>query len=335
MLRIRNLHKQMGALHLNVPELDVPQGSILGVVGPSGAGKSTLLRCLNGLVVPEGGEVIWLDEAGHIGVPDRMGFVFQNFNLLSLRTVFDNVRLGLATQRLSRVEQNRRTHAALNAVHLGALAGRYPAQLSGGQKQRVALARALVMRPKILLCDEITSALDPQTADDLLLLLADLVAQEHLAVVLVTHDMRAIKRICHDMALLVAGELVEHGPSLRLLVAPQHPQTQTFVAQAMHTTLPEPLKGRLLDTPQAGAEPLVRLTYLGHTSTQPILSEILHNFGCHINILEAHVEVVQERTLGFMLVVFSGLPEGYDEVWSALRHKDIHAELIAYVAGFN
>jgi D-methionine transport system ATP-binding protein len=205
-------------LALDDVSLAVPQGWIMGIIGESGAGKSTLLRCVNLLERPTCGEVIVggknlmkLSSSELAAVRRKTGMIFQHFNLLSSRTVAGNVAFPIELTQASRGSIRSRVSELLQTVGLKDRAEYYPAQLSGGQKQRVAIARALANEPDVLLCDEATSALDPGSTENILSLLKDISAALRLTVLLVTHEMDVVRKICDDVAVMSGGRLVERG----------------------------------------------------------------------------------------------------------------------------
>lgn len=196
--------------------LSVKQGEIFGLMGYSGAGKSTLLRLINLLERPDSGQVIIDDvnlmelSAGELRIArHNIGMIFQQFNLMSNRTVFDNVAFNLIVSGYPSPDIHKRVMECLDIVDLTDRAGHYPAQLSGGQKQRVGIARAIAPSPKVLLADEPTSALDPATTRSLLSCLRDINEQLGVTIVIVTHEMSVIRRLCHRVALLHQGQLLE------------------------------------------------------------------------------------------------------------------------------
>ena len=235
MIEVRNLRKVFGSGPTALTVLDdisfeVADGEIFAVVGPSGAGKSTLSRCLNLLEEPTAGEVIvngedlsHLDAAGLRQARRRIGTVFQSSNLLSRRTAAENVALPLELLGATRASTTRRVTELLDRVGLADKARHYPHQLSGGQCQRVGIARALALRPSVLLSDEATSGLDPDTTRSYLRLLTDLRTELGLAVVLITHEMDTVTEVADRVGLLKAGRLVEQGTVLDLALDPGSP----------------------------------------------------------------------------------------------------------------
>ncbi|KAA5983842.1 methionine ABC transporter ATP-binding protein, partial [Pantoea sp. M_5] len=211
MIKLSHLSKHYAGA--SAPALDdisltIEEGTIFGILGRSGAGKSTLLRCLNRLESPSSGRIeidgqdlAALSLAQLRQQRQQMGMIFQHFNLLHSRNVQDNVDLALEIAGVPRAERRQRVASLLKLVGLESFASAWPSQLSGGQKQRVGIARALAARPRYLLCDEATSALDPETTTSILDLLADIQQQLNITVVLITHEMAVVKRICDGAAL--------------------------------------------------------------------------------------------------------------------------------------
>ena len=244
MIAIENLYKHYRVdgrevLALDDVSLKVAKGEVFGIIGRSGAGKSTLVRCLNLLERPDRGavrlgdtELTALDSRQLQLRRQRIGMVFQHFNLLKSRTVAANVRFPLELAGgVSAAQMDARVEELLALVGLAGHRDKYPAQLSGGQKQRVGIARALANHPELLLCDEATSALDPETTDSILTLLADINRQLGLTIVLITHEMRVIRQLCDQVAVLDHGRVVEQGPVLEVFLHPRHEVTRGLLAE--------------------------------------------------------------------------------------------------------
>ncbi|MBD8042215.1 ATP-binding cassette domain-containing protein [Arthrobacter sp. Sa2BUA2] len=222
MIRIENVSTVFGTgessfTAVDDVSLEIPRGSIQGIIGFSGAGKSTLLRNINllerptsGRVLVDGVDVTALDDAALRATRHGIGMIFQHFNLLNNRTAAQNVELSLKFSGVKNAaERRRRALEALAVVDLSDKAGAYPAKLSGGQKQRVAIARALATEPKVLLCDEPTSAVDPRTTASVLQYLSDVNARFGITIVVVTHEMNVIKAIADNVAVMEDGRVVE------------------------------------------------------------------------------------------------------------------------------
>lgn len=196
--------------------LEVQKGEVYGIIGFSGAGKSTLLRMINLLEQPDSGEIM-VDGENIMSLSRKelllkrksIGMIFQQFNLLTNRTVYDNVSFPLELAGIRKNERKERIIECLKTVDMLGKKNSYPAKLSGGQKQRVAIARAIATQPKVLLCDEPTSAVDPQTKESILQYLEKINLELGITIVIVTHEMNVVKRICNKVAVMESGKIVE------------------------------------------------------------------------------------------------------------------------------
>lgn len=231
--------KEKAVQALRGVSLDVYPGEIFGIIGPSGAGKSTLIRCINLLESPQVGRVLidGVDVTDYRGrrlreVRRNIGMVFQHFNLLTNRTAAGNVSFPMEIVGTAKAERNERVKELLSFVGLEHKSDRYPSELSGGEKQRVGIARALATQPRILLCDEATSALDPETTVSILNLLRSINQRLGLTIVMVTHQMHVVRSICHRVAVLDQGKVVEVGSVTDLFSNPQAVATRRLVQEA-------------------------------------------------------------------------------------------------------
>ncbi|MFM0013992.1 amino acid ABC transporter ATP-binding protein [Paraburkholderia sediminicola] len=239
LVRLRDVHLSFGSTPvLKGIDLDVFRGQAVSIIGPSGSGKSTILRCITGLLRPQHGEIEvdgtrvdqLASERDEIELRKRVGFVFQQYNLFPHLSVLDN--LVVAPVRILGRDKASATRAAydlLKKVRLADKAHAYPGELSGGQQQRVAIARALAMQPDLILFDEVTSALDPETVGEVLTVIRDLV-RDGMTCVLVTHEMRFAEEVSDAVYFTEAGVIVEHGPANALFRAPVSPRTREFLA---------------------------------------------------------------------------------------------------------
>ena len=236
MISVKGLVKKFGDLEvLKGIDAEINKGDVICVIGPSGSGKSTFLRCLNLLEKPDGGHIIFegddltskkIDLNAH---RQKIGMVFQQFNLLEGKTVKYNVSVPLLLAGAPRGEIDRRVREVLSFVELEDKENAYVSQLSGGQKQRVGIARALATKPQILLCDEATSALDPQTTGSILRLLERVNRRMGVTILLITHQMQVIQMICNKVAVMEHGKIVEEGEVYSLFSNPSQPITRRFV----------------------------------------------------------------------------------------------------------
>ncbi|MBR8348480.1 methionine ABC transporter ATP-binding protein [Burkholderia ambifaria] len=327
--------------------LDVRRGEVFGIIGRSGAGKSTLLRLVNGLERPSSGsvrvqgvDVGALDEDGLVALRRRTGMVFQHFNLLSAKTVFENVALPLKIAGVPKAERTRKVDALLDLVGLAAKRDAYPASLSGGQKQRVGIARALVHDPEVLLCDEATSALDPETTQSILALLADINRRLGLTIVLITHEMEVIRAVCDTVAVIEQGEVVETGPVWRVFGDPRHGATRALLSTLVHD-LPAELAARVRPLPEQaalpdGAQVVLDVRYTGESGGEPDVGALAAALGGSVRFLHGGIERIQGHAQGRLVIAASpGQSPAHGGAVAVLlerarRHAN-HAEVLGYV----
>jgi polar amino acid transport system ATP-binding protein len=237
-VELRDIHVSFGTLEvLRGVDLKVESGKTTCVIGPSGSGKSTLLRCVNRLQEPDSGDLLLDGESVIRSDPDalrqRVGMVFQHFNLFGHRSVLDNIVLPLrSVKKLSKEEAAAIARARLADVGLADKAPYRPSALSGGQQQRVAIARALAMEPEVMLFDEATSALDPELVKGVLTLMAGL-AERGLTLIVVTHEMGFARSVADEVAFMDAGKIVEQGSPAQMFDEPQSPRLQRFLSQVL------------------------------------------------------------------------------------------------------
>jgi D-methionine transport system ATP-binding protein len=331
-IRFVDVHKSYRVDGKDIPalqpfSLDIADGEVFGIIGHSGAGKSTLIRLINLLERPSGGAIL-IDGTDMTALGDaelraqrrRIGMIFQHFNLLSSQTVADNIAfpLRLAGERdeqaiCARVDE------LLRRVGLEAHAAKYPSQLSGGQKQRVGIARALANRPSILLCDEATSALDPQTTASVLDLLAEINRELGLTIVLITHEMDVVRRVCDRVAVLDAGRIVEQGTVADVFLHPQHPTTRRFVNEA----LPEEAASETAPYAHVPGR-ILRLSFRGDATWTPALGRVARETGIDFNILAGRIDRIKDLPYGQLTLAMQGT--GVDDALTALRAAGIEIE---------
>ncbi|MFC8092936.1 MULTISPECIES: methionine ABC transporter ATP-binding protein [unclassified Streptomyces] len=312
-------------------DLHVREGEVYGVIGQSGAGKSSLIRCINLLERPTAGtvSVAGQDLTALAGrgpragrelrrARSRIGMVFQHFNLLSSRTVQDNVELPLEILGTSGKDRSRKALELLDLVGLADKAKAYPAQLSGGQKQRVGIARALAGDPKVLLSDEATSALDPETTRSILQLLRDLNRQLGLTVLLITHEMDVVKSICDSAALMENGRVVESGTVSELLATPG-----SELASALF-----PVGGEA----SADDRTVVDVTFQGEAATQPVISQLSRTYNIDISILGAAIDTVGGLQVGRMRIELPGRYEDNVVPIGFLREQGLQIDVVGQEA---
>ncbi|SEO79373.1 methionine ABC transporter ATP-binding protein [Aquisalimonas asiatica] len=309
--------------------LEVRAGEVFGVIGHSGAGKSTLLRLINLIERPSSGRIridgedITDSRGGELMALRRgIGMIFQHFNLLSSKTVAENVRFPMKLAgTYSRDQMQHRVDHLLDRVGLADQANKYPAQLSGGQKQRVGIARSLACEPRILLCDEATSALDPQTTQSVLRLLGDINRELGLTIVLITHEMDAIRTICDRVAVLDAGEVVEQGTAAQVFLHPRHQTTQRFVFETEHIDEDE----RQEDFAHVPGR-VLRLTFQGEATYTPMLGDIARRTGVDYSILSGRIDHIKDIPYG--QITLSLIGGDTDSAEQALHGADVSVEVL-------
>lgn len=318
--------------------LDVKANEIFGVIGPSGAGKSTLIRCVNllerpsqGKVIVDGQDLMQLSKSDLYQARHKIGMIFQHFNLLTSRTVYENIALSLELVKASQSKIKTRVLELLELVGLQDKKNAYPSQLSGGQKQRVAIARALANEPKILLCDEATSALDPQTTHTILQLLNNINQKLGITILLITHEMNVVKEICHRLAIIEQGQIIEQSEVVKFFSQPETKIAKEFVRTALKQHLPEKLQRRILGQKTADSIPLLQLSFIGEAAAEPFIAQLIQKFLINLNILQANIEIIREETVGIMIVEADGDEIRINQGIDYLISKGINVEIIGYV----
>ncbi|MET1068064.1 MAG: methionine ABC transporter ATP-binding protein [Pseudomonas prosekii] len=334
MIEFQNVHKTYRVAGKDIPalhptSLTIENGQVFGLIGHSGAGKSTLLRLINrleestgGKIFVDGEEVTALDASSLRRFRQQVGMIFQHFNLLASKTVADNVALPLTLAgELSRSEIDQRVAELLARVGLSDHAKKYPAQLSGGQKQRVGIARALATKPKILLCDEATSALDPQTTASVLQLLAEINRELKLTIVLITHEMDVIRRVCDQVAVMDAGVIVEQGSVADVFLHPKHPTTKRFVQEDEQIDESEQ-RDDFAHVPGR----IVRLTFQGEATYAPLLGTVARETGVDYSILAGRIDRIKDTPYGQLTLAVTG--GDMEAAFARFTAADVHMEVL-------
>lgn len=303
--------------------LTVEKGEIFGIIGFSGAGKSTLLRLVNMLERPTSGTIL-IDEKDITSLStkelrqlrQRIGMIFQGFNLFKSRTVYGNIAYPLRLAKLSKKEIKERVNELLKFVGLEDKADYYPEQLSGGQKQRVGIARALATSPDILICDEATSALDPETTTEILNLLKKVNREYNVTILLITHEMQVVKEICHRVAVMEKGKVIEEGILFDVFTKPKTKITKNFVRSIINDHLPESVLAKI----QNGGL-IYRLTFTGEATGQPVLSYIAKNYNVDVNVLYGNIIELQGVLFGNLLVELKGSKKKFKKCYNIYDYK--------------
>lgn len=338
---VQNLTKKYASSTTSVlsdVSFSVKNGEICSIIGRSGAGKSTLLRCLNALEPINSGQ-IQIGGAYLEGANDKerclllkkIGTVFQTFNLLSRRTVLENIMLPAQWTGVKKSLAREKAISLAEKVGLGDKLAMYPSNLSGGQRQRVAIARALMGQVKLLLCDEFTSALDPETSLEILSLLRQLNKELGVTVVLVTHDMSVVREVSDHVIVMEQGRIVEDGRVEDLLLQPQHEVTHNLVRGLFTKQLPNDILNRLQPAAQTG-QVLIQLVFSGACARQPVITDLIRHFDVCVNILAGSLDHLKESSLGVLTI---SIPNELSKVEKALEHFKNHqvsAEILGYLS---
>ncbi|WP_318456554.1 methionine ABC transporter ATP-binding protein MetN [Photobacterium leiognathi] len=319
--------------------LTIQQGTIFGVIGSSGAGKSTLIRCVNLLERPSNGQVIvdgvdltTLSNQKLTLARRKIGMIFQHFNLLSSRTVFENVALPLELANTDKATIKAKVTELLALVGLADKHLSYPSNLSGGQKQRVAIARALASDPKVLLCDEATSALDPATTHSILELLQEINRKLNLTILLITHEMDVVKRICSEVAIIGSGKLVEQGSVGDIFSHPKTELAKDFIRSTLDLSIPADYQARMTPTQVENSFPLIRLEFTGASVDAPLISQVTRKFNLDISILSSDMDYAGGVKFGLMLAELFGDHTAVNDAVDFLRQNKVNVEVLGYVA---
>ena len=339
MIVLKNISKVFTPGRLSITAVDnvnltVEQGQIYGIIGYSGAGKSTLIRLLNGLEKPTAGSVT---INGHEISAARgeslrqarlkISMVFQHFNLLWSRTVRENIAFSMQIAGAPKAKIQVRVAELIELVGLKGRENAYPSQLSGGQKQRVGIARALANSPDVLLCDEATSALDPQTTDQILELLLDINRRFRLTIVLITHEMHVVRKICDRVAVMENGKVVEEGDVLSVFTHPQQPITRQFVRQVSQYTEEDEFNPQLAS--ELGGV-VIKLTFTGQRTHRPVVGELTLRYGLPFNILHGKMTQTAHGVFGQLWVHVVASEEQLNNILADLRQSDIEGEVIQH-----
>ena len=338
MIRIENVSKIFVTSNKRIEaekqcNLTIHDGEIFGIIGYSGAGKSTLIRMLNALEKPTEGKV-YIDDVvinelkGDALRKKRMkiGMIFQHFNLLWSRTVEKNIELPLEIAGVSKEKRKEKVAELIKLVGVEGREKAYHSELSGGQKQRVGIARALANDPTILLCDEATSALDPTTTESILNLLQEINKKLNITIVMITHQMEVVQKICHRIAVMSAGEIVEVGTVKTIFEQPNHPVTKRFVDDQQDDEMMENLSNLC---PEGM---MVRLTFSTENSKDPILSNIIKKSPLDVSIIHANLSHSSVGSFGFLTANVTGeAREEYAKLIKSLEENNVKVEVLRHV----
>ncbi|MDQ0338243.1 D-methionine transport system ATP-binding protein [Caldalkalibacillus uzonensis] len=336
MIEIQNIVKRFKSKKQDITAVDhvslsIKKGEIFGVIGYSGAGKSTLIRMINLLEAPTEGKVI-LDGTDLSTLSTRqlrqkrqkIGMIFQHFNLLWSRTVKENIMFPLEIAGVPKAQREQRAKELINLVGLDGKEDQYPSQLSGGQKQRVGIARALANEPHVLLCDEATSALDPKTTDSILDLLKEINRRLGLTIVLITHEMHVIRKICDRVAVMEAGRVVELGDVTDIFHHPQQEITKQFVKQV--TESDEALSASAERHVHNGW--VLECRFMGEAAGKPVISQLIRQFEIEVNILQGKISRLKDASYGTLYIQVTGDEAEVNRAIDHLKVQGVEVEVL-------
>lgn len=337
MIQLANVNKRFGTSSTAITAVDgvnltIEEGKIYGIIGYSGAGKSTLIRLLNGLEQPTEGTVeVNGRKISSIGGKElrqarqKISMIFQHFNLLWSRTVKENITFPLEIAGVKKEDRERKASELIELVGLGGREDAYPSQLSGGQKQRVGIARALANDPEVLLCDEATSALDPETTDAILDLLTSINERLGLTIVLITHEMHVIRKICHEVAVMEAGRVVETGDVLQVFQAPKEAITKRFVSQVTEPEDSKKVMALMRDDYPEGT--LVKLAFVGERTEQPVLAQLIREYPVDVSILQGNIQQTRGGAYGTLILQLTGDAQATANAIQYLHEQGVQTEV--------
>ena len=309
--------------------LKVNKGDIFGIIGLSGAGKSSLIRLINRLEEPTSGKifingenVLEFNKKQLLERRKKIGMIFQHFNLLSSRTVEENVAFALEIANWNKNEIKERVTMLLDIVGLSDKAKYYPSQLSGGQKQRVSIARALANNPDILLSDEATSALDPKTTKSILELIKEIQQKFSLTVVMITHQMEVVKEVCNRVAIMSDGRIVEEGGVHHIFADPKNEITKELISYVHQQTDTE------IDYLHHRGKKIVKVKFLGTSTQEPIISKVIKEYGIDISVLGGTIDKLATMNIGHLYLELGGDLSAQDKAIELMGTMDVIVEVI-------
>ena len=335
MIEFKNISKHYQLKGQTIRALDqinlqIPDGSIFGIIGYSGAGKSTLIRLINLLERPNDGQVI-INQKDFTALDARslrqeranIGMIFQHFNLLQSKTVAANIEMPMKLLGWSKAEREKRLAELLEFIDLKHKKDAYPDELSGGQKQRVGIARALANHPKILLCDEATSALDPQTTKSVLDLLKKINKEQGITIVMVTHEMDVIETVCDYVAVMEQGQVIETSSTLEIFSQPKHPTTKNFIQTVLQQQLPVNI---LQNLENQNHNSIYSLQFLGTSAQETVVQAAIKQFDISLNILFANMTEINGSVIGQMFVQLLGDPAVIEQTVAFFQQNGVKVE---------
>lgn len=335
MIKVKNLVKDFYVDNKPFRAIDdvsfnVNKGEVFGIIGLSGAGKSTLVRCLNRLEEPTSGSII-VDDTDIVGLDEKdlliarrdIGMIFQSFNLFNQRTVYENVAYPLEVEGVKKEDIKNRVYEMLEFVDLLDKIDSYPANISGGQKQRVAIARALATKPKILLSDESTSALDPENTEQILNLLKSSVEKYNMTIIMITHQMEVAKNICGKIAVMEDGKIIECDTVENIFKFPKTKRTKSFIK-----SLPDGVEDDSFNKKDFSGS-LFKLNFSPESVKRPVINNLIKNSNCVVNILSGNINSISSGNYtGYLNIELIGSNKDIEDALLKLKEQNVVVEAI-------
>lgn len=338
MIDIKNVNKIFKTKNKTVTAVDdvslnIHKGEIFGIIGYSGAGKSTLIRLLNGLETLSSGDIVIGDDTiNKLSKKNlrkkrqKVSMIFQHFNLLWSRTVYENIRLPLEIAGVPKNEMDRKVSELIRLVGLTGREHNYPSELSGGQKQRVGIARALSNDPEVLLCDEATSALDPQTTDEVHDLLVKIRQELGLTIVMITHEMQVIRKICDRAAVMEDGKVIEVAPIIELFQNPKSSVTKRFVQDELED---EDIDVQIKTIKESFPNSTVlKLGFVGTKANRPVVSQVIKEYDLDLNVLSGNIKQTNDESYGHLYIATEVDSEKLDEIIDKFESEKVSVEVV-------
>ncbi len=325
-------------LYLRRINLDIERGEIIGIIGRSGSGKSALLKCISLLEQPTTG-MVCIDKKNFTIMVNKdlrkarqeIGMVSQQPNLMATKNVFGNIALPLELRGLPKQSIVAAVNKIADFVGLTEKLSLHPHKLTPTQRQKVSIARALVINPKVLLCDEITTGLDNKTTQSILQLLKEVNQEFKTTIVIVTHDTEVIKTLCNRICVMHQGEIIEQTNALDLFVHPRTEVAKDFIRASTRLEMPWSYRRNLRIQQFDDSHPIARIVFTGCVPSEILLTHAIEACQIKAIIIQAHQEFIHHNLINVLLIEIIGEPENIEEAIKYFKENQLHVEILGYV----
>lgn len=325
--------------HLSGVTLQVESGEIYGIVGRNDSGKGTLLRCIGMLERPLTG-MVSIDKQNLTVLESKelrkarvnIGYVSHSPNLIHSKNILDNITLPLEIAGIARNKMGMFTDPVLTVTNLADKVNSFPQHLNQLEKVKAAIARAVINKPKILLCDEITSGLDVKSTQAIIRLLKRINQETKTSVILITHDIDMIKTLCDTVGVMDRGELVEEATTLDFIVHPKTEISQDFIKSYTRCEIPMSLRRGLRTAAFNGSHPIIRLAFYNVASPEGLLAHVIDYYQAKVNIIQGHQEEIQKQQVNILIAEFNGAEQAIADSLAYLQQNNINTQVLGYVA---